>query len=85
MTWHPTQEDTSPDSDSSELWWVPLSWAVNLVNQLGASAGTETQIVPKDSKDVISALLKFKKDLDMQKTRYDNPLPFFYKRVGPKH
>ena len=68
----PTQKNTSPESQSSVLWWVPLAWAVNLVNQ----------IVQKDSKDVISSLLKFEKDLDMQKTRYDHPLPFFYKRVS---
>ena len=78
----PTQKNTSPESQSSVLWWVPLAWAVNLVNQMGASAASETQIIPKDSKDVLSSLLKFEKDLEMQKARYDNPLPFFYKRVS---
>ena len=38
-------------------------------------------IVPKDSKDVIASLHRFKKDLDKQKVHADNPLPFFYNRV----
>ena len=77
----PSQENTSRESQSSVLWWVPLAWAANLLNQLGPSADSEIQILPKESQDVISSILKFKKDLDMQKTQYDSPLPFFYKRV----
>ena len=77
----PTQEDTSPKSNSSVQWWVPLSWALNLVKK--SSGGVK--IIPKDSKDIIACLLKFKKDLDTQKSRNDNPLPYVYRLVSSKY
>ena len=70
------------DCQVLSLWAVPLAWAVSLVNQIGPNAPTHQMILPKDSKDVIASILKFKSGLDMQKTRAENSLPFFYKRVG---
>ena len=80
-TFFQVETERYSEEEICNLWWVPLAWAISLVNQMGPSAPRERMIVPKDSKDVISALHKFKKDLDMQKVRADNPLPFFYNRV----
>ena len=70
------------DCQVCSLWWVPLAWAVSLINQMGPNAPTQQMMVPKDSKDIIASILKLKLGLDMQKTRAENSLPFFYRRVG---
>jgi len=65
----------------SDLWWVPITWATNLISRMGVNAPKQQMIVPKDHKDVISAMQKYKKDLENQKTCGDNRLPSFYKKV----
>ena len=65
----------------SDLWWVPLTWASNLVNKMGPNAAKGESIIPKDHKDVLSSLHKFKISLAGLKTRGDNHLPVFYKKV----
>ena len=39
------------------------------------------RIIPKDHKDMLACLLKFKAALDLQKAKSDNSLPNFYKHV----
>jgi len=65
----------------SDLWWVPITWATNLISRMGVNAPKPQMIVPKDHKDVISAMQKYKKDLENQKTCGDNRLPSFYQKV----
>ena len=62
--------------------WVPITWATNLISRMGVNAPKQQMIVPKDHKDVISAMQKYKKDLENQKTCGDNRLPSFYKKVS---
>ena len=38
-------------------------------------------IIPKDHKDLVASLLKYRAGLDSQKSRADNRMPEFYKRV----
>ena len=66
---------------SSDLWWIPLAWAVNLTNELGPYAPKEQILIPKDHKDIITSLLRFKKSLEDQKVQAENQLPHFYKRL----
>ena len=61
--------------------WVPIAWAINLISRMGVNAPKTQMIVPKDHKDVISSMQKYKKDLENQKTCGDNRLPSFYKKV----
>ena len=65
----------------AELWWLPLTWAINLVYKIGQSAEKEHAIIPKDSKSVIQQLVKLKTNLDNQKERNDNKFPHFYRKV----
>ena len=60
-----------------DQWWVPLTWATNLVNK----AFNKTQIVPKDHKDVISLIMKYQKDLETLITYSDNPMPTLYSQA----
>ena len=39
------------------------------------------RIIPKDHKDMLACLMKFKAALDDQKSKSDNSLPEFYKNV----
>ena len=73
--------DPSKQRISSDLWWIPLAWAVNLINELGPYAPKNQIAIPKDHKDVISSLLRFKKALEDQKIQAENQLPEFYKRL----
>ena len=61
---------------------MPITWATNLISRMGVNAPKEQMIVPKDHKDVISAMQKYKKDLENQKTCGDNRLPSFYQKVS---
>ena len=45
---------------SSDLWWIPLAWAVNLTNELGPYAPKDQILIPKDHKDIITSLLRFR-------------------------
>ena len=64
-----------------DKWWVPLTWAINLVNEMGPYGPKDQMVVPKDHKDPLSALVKFKMALEDQKVQAENQLPSFYKRV----
>ena len=70
----------------SETWSVPLSWAVALIKKVGSNVpeGEDEPnhiIIPKDHKDLVASLLKYRAGLDSQKSRADNRMPEFYKRV----
>ena len=64
-----------------DKWWLPLTWAINLVNEMGPYGPKDQMVVPKDHKDPLSALVKFKMALEDQKVQAENQLPSFYKRV----
>ena len=66
----------------ADLWWVPLTWTTNLLSRMGVNAEKAKRIIPKDHKDVISSVQKFKKELENQKTCGDHRLPSFYKTVS---
>jgi len=69
------------DNFLADLWWVPLTWTTNLLSRMGVNAEKAKRIIPKDHKDVISSVQKFKKELENQKTCGDHRLPSFYKTV----
>ena len=78
------------DKVACELWSTPLTWAVTLMKEIGPNGRTyeedgkekENQIIiPKDHKDMITLLMRFKAALDIQKAKSDNSLPKFYKNV----
>ena len=77
---------TKCDNVCSELWSTPLAWAVTLIKEIGPNGRTQDQknqmIIPKDHKDMLACLLKFKAALDDQKAKTDNSLPNFYKEVS---
>ena len=57
-----------------DRWWVPLTWASNMVNK----AFNQSQIVPKDHKDLIAVILRYQKDLEIIIKHADNPTPILY-------
>ena len=61
---------------------MPITWATNLISRMGVNAPKPQMIIPKDHKDVISSMQKYKKDLENQKACGDNRLPSFYKKVS---
>ena len=77
---------TKSDKICSELWSTPLTWAVTLIKEIGPNGRTHEQknqmIIPKDHKDMLGCLMKFKAALDDQKAKLDNSLPNFYKYVS---
>jgi len=93
---HPREQEElkavskTSDKVSCELWSTPLTWAVTLMKEIGPNGRTYEQdgkekenqrIIPKDHKDMLACLLKFKAALDLQKAKSDNSLPNFYKHV----
>ena len=77
----PGRKGREDDKFLAHLWWVPLTWATNILGRMGVNAPKQQMVVPKDHKDVISSMQKYKKDLENQKTCGDNSLPSFYKKV----
>ena len=73
------------DKFLSDLWWVPLTWATNLLGRMGVNAPKEQMIIPKDHKNTIKAMQKYKRELESQKTCGQNSLPSFYKKVTFYH
>ena len=69
------------DKFLSDLWWLPLTWATNLLGRMGVNAPKEQMIIPKDHKNTIKAMQKYKRELEGQKTCGQNSLPSFYKKV----
>ena len=81
---------TKSDQVCSDLWSTPLTWACTLIKEIGPNGRTFEQdgkemenqrIIPKDHKDMLDCLMKFKAALDDQKSKSDNSLPEFYKNV----
>ena len=60
-----------------DRWWVPLTWATNMVNK----AFNKTQIVPKDHKDLIGLMLRYQKDLEVIIAHSSNPTPILYSQA----
>lgn len=58
-------------------WCVPLTWAIALVN----NAFNNTGLVPKDHKDLISPICKFRNDLHLLAEYHAKPLPAVYKQA----
>ena len=61
----------------ADRWWVPLTWATNMVNK----AFNQSQIVPKDAKDLIAVILRYQKDLEIINKHADNPTPILYSKA----
>ena len=61
----------------ADRWWVPLTWATNMVNK----AFNQSQIVPKDAKDLIAVILRYQKDLEIINKHADNPTPILYSQA----
>ena len=64
--------------DWTVQWSVPLSWAIVLIND----AFNNTGLVPKDHKDLISPILRFRNDLHLLTEYHNQPLPAIYKQVS---
>ena len=59
-------------------WRVPLLWATFMINK----GFNDTQIVPKDHKDLISLIVTYQKRLEMLVTYANNPPPFLYNQTA---
>ena len=58
-----------------DQWWIPLTWAISLINaNHGKSQGCEV----KDQKDFISQINRFQLKLHNLVTYQNNPLPLIY-------
>jgi len=77
----PNTENEDLASLSSDLWWIPIAWALNLVNKMGIHAESAKRIIQKDHNKATGALVKFKMALEAQKTQAETRLPSFYKRT----
>eukprot|EP00092_Neocalanus_flemingeri_P011927 GFUD01012859.1.p1 GENE.GFUD01012859.1~~GFUD01012859.1.p1 ORF type:complete len:435 (-),score=93.53 GFUD01012859.1:908-2068(-) len=67
------------DRDCSTLWWVPLSWAVSMVNDaFNNKEKGKDGLIPKDHKDVVSAICKVRNDLFNLAEYRLQPLPAIY-------
>jgi hypothetical protein len=77
----PNTENEDLASLSSDLWWIPIAWALNLVNKMGIHAEPSQRIIQKDHNKATGALVKFKMGLEAQKMRAETRLPDFYKRT----
>ena len=60
-----------------DQWRDPLIWATNMINK----AFNDTQIVPKDHKDLISLISRYQRGLEMLVTYDNNPPPYLYNRT----
>ena len=61
----------------ADRWWVPLIWATNMVNK----ASNQSQIVPKDAKELIAVILRYQKDLEVINKHVDNQTPILYSQA----
>merc|ERR1712130_64821 len=80
----PNAENDDLASLSSDLWWIPIAWALNLVNKMGIHAEPSKRIIQKDHNKATGALVRFKMALEAQKTQAETRLPSFYKRTTPE-
>ena len=54
-----------------EKWWIPINWACHHVKKEQISGGH----LPKEGKEVASALIKFNQNLELVAEYKHNPLP----------
>ena len=54
-----------------EKWWIPINWACHHVKKEQISGGH----LPKEGKEVASALIKFNQNLELVAEFKHNPLP----------
>jgi len=66
---------------SSDLWWIPITWALNLVRINGIHAEESKMIIQKDHNKATGALVKLKMALESQKAKAETRLPSFYKQI----
>ena len=67
---------------SPSQWWVPLSWAISMVNEaFNNKVKGKDGLVPKDHKDIISVLIKLRNDLHLLSEYRLKPIPAIYKQV----
>merc|ERR1712223_2338153 len=66
---------------SSDLWWIPITWALNLVRINGIHAEESKRIIQKDHNKATGALVKLKMALESQKAKAETRLPSFYKQI----
>lgn len=66
---------------ASDMWWVPLAWAINLVNKTGNEKAPAEQRVLKDCPAMVSHLVRYKLALDENKSMAENRLPNFYQQT----
>jgi len=71
------------DSDNcTAKWWVPLSWAVSMVNDaFNNKVKGKDGLIPKDHKDVITVICKLRNDLHLLAEYRLKPLPAIYKQA----
>ena len=62
---------TIDDTTWMEKWWIPINWACHHVKKEQLSGGH----LPKEGKEVASALIKFNANLDLVAQYKHNPLP----------
>ena len=67
------------DTVSTSQWWIPLSWAITMVNR--AFNEKDKVLIPKDHKDVVTAIVKFRDNLHLLAEYRLRPLPAIYKQV----
>ena len=59
------------DTTWMEKWWIPINWACHHVKKEQISGGH----LPKEGKEVASALIKFNQNLELVAEFKHNPLP----------
>ena len=59
------------DTTWMEKWWIPINWACHHVKKEQISGGH----LPKEGKEVASALIKFNQNLELVAEYKYNPLP----------
>ena len=59
------------DTTWMEKWWIPINWACHHVKKEQISGGH----LPKEGKEVASALIKFNQNLELVAEYKHNPLP----------
>jgi len=63
--------------DCINKWWVPLSWITSMIND----AFNNTGLIPKDHKDVVNSVCKFRFELHSVAEYRLKPLPSIYKQA----
>ena len=67
------------DSDAwLDQWWIPLTWATNMVNK---HFNEPPIFVPKDHKDLIGILAKYQKDLEVIIQHATHTAPVLYRQA----